>query len=59
MRKYLASVPAANHHYSLEEFGLDAGPLRERFECYMEHFGIQRESPLWHTRTPLKIPIAA
>jgi hypothetical protein len=59
MREYLAVAPAANHQYSLEDFGFEPGPLRDRFESYMDHFDVQRESPLWHTRTPLKVPIAA
>ena len=59
MRRFLSAAPPANHQYSLEEFGFDSGALRDRFECYMEHFDIQRESPLWQTRTPLKVPIAA
>jgi hypothetical protein len=59
MRMFLAAAPPANHRYSLEEFGFDSGALRDHFECYMEHFDIQRESPLWQTRTSLKIPIAA
>jgi hypothetical protein len=43
MRDCLAQMPAGKNGYDLEEFGLDAADLRERFEPYIEHFGIRRE----------------
>jgi len=43
MRTCLAQMPAGKNGYELEEFGLDAADLCERFEPYIEHFGIRRE----------------
>lgn len=43
MRASLAQMPASKNAYALEEFGLDPGDLRERFEPYVEYFGIRRE----------------
>jgi hypothetical protein len=43
MRTCLARMPAGKNDYELEEFGLDPADLCERFEPYIEHFGIRRE----------------
>jgi len=43
MRISLAQMPASQNAYALEEFGLDPDDLRERFEPYVEYFGIRRE----------------
>lgn len=43
MRTSLAQMPAGKNAYALEEFGLDPDDLRERFEPYVEYFGIRRE----------------
>jgi hypothetical protein len=43
MRASLAQMPASKNTYALEEFGLDPADLRERFEPYVEYFGIRRE----------------
>ena len=43
MRVCLSQMPASKNGYELEEFGLDPTDLRERFEPYIEHFGIRRE----------------
>jgi hypothetical protein len=59
MRSYFKAAPAGSRRYSLEEFGLEAGPLRERFERYVDRFGIERESPLWESRKSRRVPIAA
>jgi hypothetical protein len=59
MCKFLAAAPPANHQYTADEFGLIPQRLRDRFESYMEQFGIRRESPVWQSRTALQIPIAA
>jgi hypothetical protein len=59
MCEFLAASPPASHQCTAEEFGLNPQRLRDRFESYMEHFGIRRESPVWRNRTALQIPIAA
>jgi hypothetical protein len=43
MRASIAQMPASKNKYALEEFGLDPDNLRERFEPYVEYFGISRE----------------
>jgi hypothetical protein len=45
-------MPAGKNGYQLEEFGLSAATLSERFEPYIEHFGIRREfgQRVAHTR---------
>jgi hypothetical protein len=43
----------------MEEFGLDAAQLRDRFEAYVEHFGIRRESAIWQSPRNPRVPIAA
>jgi hypothetical protein len=43
---YLAAKPRAvhgAHRYSIEEFGLDRDDLRERYESYVERFGVAAE----------------
>lgn len=57
MRAHLAAATPASHHYSMEEFGLDPMQLRDRFEPYVDHFGIRRESAIWQSRR--SVPIAA
>jgi hypothetical protein len=44
MRSRLAQMPATRNSYALEEFGLDAGELCERFRFYVECFDVRRES---------------
>jgi len=44
MRSRIAESPErqhGEHRYTLEQFGLDAGEIRERFRAYTERFGIQ------------------
>jgi hypothetical protein len=43
MRARLAEMPAGKNGYELEEFGLDPADLCERFEAYIDYFGIRRE----------------
>ena len=46
MNRYLAENPKGRngrHHYSLREFGLDAGRDAEKFEWYSRRFGIPDE----------------
>jgi hypothetical protein len=46
MRRYVAEHPQGEHgrhEYHLEELGLDAGELEERFEPYRRRFGIARD----------------
>lgn len=59
MRAHLAAASARSHHYSMEEFGLDPAQLRDRFHAYVEHFGIRRESAIWHSPRNPRVPIAA
>jgi hypothetical protein len=44
MRARLAASPQGRHgkhEYRLEEFGLSAGEVRERFARYRERFGVE------------------
>lgn len=48
MRAHVAARPKGKfgvHRYSLDEFGLDAGELRERFAHYVERYDIPPERP--------------
>lgn len=46
MGAFLSTHPQhqhGKHHYMLEEFGLNASDVRERFSTYCEHFGVVAE----------------
>ena len=42
------------HHYSLEEFGLDAGEVRERTEDYVQAYGIPVQDPISSARRAIR-----
>ena len=47
IRAFRAENPQGKHgahSYTLEEFGLDAGEIRERFADYIELYGIESET---------------
>lgn len=47
MLEHLAARPQGAHgphRYALADFGLEAGPLREAFRFYTEHYGIPEET---------------
>jgi hypothetical protein len=49
MAAYVAAHPQARsgaHRYALEQFGLRAGEVRERFKAYSERYGVEPESGL-------------
>ena len=44
---YLRSKPQGKfgvHRYAPEDWGFEAGPLRERLAPYIDHFGVALES---------------
>jgi hypothetical protein len=59
MQSCLAAMPANKNGYALEEFGLDAGELSERFESYVDHFAIRREFAVGQRFVPLQQAVAA
>ena len=47
MTAHLVDAPRPRNRYSFDEFGLDPSDLCPRFEFYMDHFEVQRESATW------------
>ena len=62
-REMAAFIDAERHvsgnQYSFAEFGLDPDALSIRFQSYMSHFDVHRESSAWKKPHPLRAPIAA